>query len=125
MDIKMIHTVTCPPTTTKSLTHFLIQLINHLSVEYDDMAKDIGELQNSVQHTAELEQQVQETKQLLDRAVKQIAMLEEELQAMEYEKNETTSKLLESNVKSFKLQEILHAASKSVKEALEVKYLFC
>jgi hypothetical protein len=101
-----------------------MQLINRLSTEYDEMARNIGKLQNSAQRAVEVEQQVQETRQLLDRAVRQIAVLEEKLQATEYEKNESISKLLQSNIETYKLQKIFHAAVKSVKEALEVKHIF-
>jgi hypothetical protein len=110
-----------PQTSTESLIQFLIQLINRLTTECDDMARKLGELQNSAQHAIELEQQMQDMRQLLDTAVKQIAILEEKLKATDYEKNQTNSKLLESNIGTYKLQKILHAAVKSVKEALEVK----
>lgn len=101
-----------------------MQLINRMSTEYDEMARNIGKLQNSAQRAVEVEQQVQETRQLHDRAVRQIAVLEEKLRATEDEKNESISKLLQSNIKTYKLQKILHAAVESVKEALEVKHLF-
>ncbi|PNF33856.1 hypothetical protein B7P43_G07682 [Cryptotermes secundus] len=97
------------------------KLINRLSTEYDEMARNIGSMQNSAQRAVEVEQQVQETRQFLDRAVRQIAVLEEKLQATEYEKNESISKLLQSNIETYKLQKILHAAVKSVKEALEIQ----
>jgi hypothetical protein len=93
-------------------------------MEYDEMARNIGRLQNSAQCAVEVEQQAQETKQCLDKAVRQIAVLEEKLQATEYEKNESVSKLLQSNLETYKLQKILHAAVESVKDALEVKHLF-
>jgi chromosome segregation ATPase len=102
---------------------FLIQLINHLTTEYDDVVRHTGELQNSAQHAMEVEQQMQEMRQLLDRATKKIAVLEEKVQATQYEKNEAMSKLMDSNMEYYKLQNILHAAVKSVKEALEVKHL--
>lgn len=91
-------------------------------MEYDDMARNIGELQNSAQHAVELERQTRDMTRLLDEAMKQITLLEENLQATEQEKNETISKLLQSNMETFRLQNILHAAVKSVKEALKVKY---
>jgi uncharacterized coiled-coil protein SlyX len=93
-------------------------------MEFDEMSRNVGRLQNSAQCAVELEQQVQETRQHLDRAARQIAALEEKLQATEYENNESVSKLLQSNLETYKLQKILHAAVKSVKEALEVKHLF-
>jgi uncharacterized coiled-coil protein SlyX len=89
------------------------------------MARNIERLQSSAEHAAEVEQQVQETRQLLDRARRQIAVLEEKLQKTEYEKNESVSKLLQSNIETYKLQKIFQAAVKSVREALEVKHLCC
>jgi hypothetical protein len=96
-----------------------------MSAEYDEMERNIGKLKNSAQHAVELQQEVDETRKLLDKAAKQIAILEEKFQATEYERNQLVSKLLESNVQLYKLQKTLHSAVKSVKEALEVKYLFC
>ncbi|KDR17225.1 cilia- and flagella-associated protein 157-like isoform X2 [Zootermopsis nevadensis] len=97
------------------------KLINRLTMEYDDMARNIGELQNSAQHAVELERQTRDMTRLLDEAMKQITLLEENQQATEQEKNETLSKLLQSNMETFRLQNILHAAVKSVKEALKVQ----
>ena len=113
------------PASTDSLTWFLIQLISHMSAEYDDIERNIEKLKNSAQLAVELQQKVEETRKRLDKAVKQIAILEEKLQATEYEKNRSVSKLLESNVQTYNLQKTLHAAVQSVKEALEVKYLLC
>jgi septal ring factor EnvC (AmiA/AmiB activator) len=96
-----------------------------MSAEYDDMARNVGKLQRSAQQGLQLQQEMEQTRQLLDRAVKQIAILEQKLQATEYERNESISKLLESNVQTYKLKKTLNTAVKSVKEALEVKYLFC
>jgi len=96
-----------------------------MTAEFDDMDKNIEKLKNSAQLAVELQQEVEETRKLLDKAVKQIAILEEKLQATEYERNRSVSKLLESNVQTYSLQKTLHAAVQSVKEALEVKYLLC
>lgn len=96
-----------------------------MSAEYDDMERNIGKLKNSAQRAVELQQEVEDTRKLVDKAVKQTAILEEKLQATEYERNRSVSKLLESNVQTYNLQKTLHAAVKSVKEALEVKYLLC
>jgi septal ring factor EnvC (AmiA/AmiB activator) len=96
-----------------------------MSAEYDDMERNAGKLKNSAQRAVELQQEMEETRKLLDKAVKQIAVLEEKLQATEYERNGSISKLLESNVQTYKLQKTLYAAVKSVKEALEVKYMYC
>jgi hypothetical protein len=114
-----------PPTSINSLTWFLIQLISQISAEYDDMERNIKKLKNSAQLAVELQLEMEETRKLLDKAVKKIAILEEKLQATEYEKNRSVSKLLESNVQTYNLQKTLHAAVQSVKEALEVKYLLC
>ncbi|GFG30919.1 hypothetical protein Cfor_03235 [Coptotermes formosanus] len=97
------------------------ELISRMSAEYDDMERNIGKLKNSAQCAVELQQEMEETRKLLDRAMKQIAVLEEKLQATEYERNGSISKLLESNVQTYKLQKTLYAAVKSVKEALEVQ----
>lgn len=96
-----------------------------MSTEYDEMERNIVKLKNSAQHAVKLQQEVEEARKLLDKAAKQIAILEEKFQATEYERNQLVSKLLETNVQIYKLQKTLHAAVKSVKEALEVKYLFC
>jgi ubiquinone biosynthesis protein Coq4 len=112
----------CPQTSTKSLIQLLIQVIKRLTTEYEGMVRNIGELKNSAHHAIELEQQMQEMRQLFDTQVKQIAMLKEKLHTTEHEKNETIYNLPESNIETYKLQDILRAAIKSIKETLEVKY---
>jgi len=97
------------------------ELISHMSAEYDDVERNIEKLKNSAQLAVELRQEVEETRKLLDKAVKQTAILEEKMQATEYERNRSVSKLLESNVQTYNLQKTLHAAVQSVKEALEVQ----
>jgi len=92
-----------------------------MSAEYDDVERNIEKLKNSAQLAVELRQEVEETRKLLDKAVKQTAIIEEKMQATEYERNRSVSKLLESNVQTYNLQKTLHAAVQSVKEALEVQ----
>jgi hypothetical protein len=96
-----------------------------MSADYDDMEMNIEKLKNSAQLAVELQQEVKESRKLLDKAVKQTAILEEKMQATDYERNQSVSKLLESNVQTYNLQKTLHAAVQSVKEALEVKYSLC
>jgi hypothetical protein len=96
-----------------------------MSAEYDDVERNIEKLKNSAQLAVELRQEVEETRKLLDKAVKQTAIIEEKMQATEYERNRSVSKLLESNVQTYNLQKTLHATVQPVKEALEVKYLLC
>lgn len=97
------------------------ELISHMSAEYDDVERNIEKLKNSAQLAVELRQEVEETRKLLDKAVKQTAIIEEKMQATEYERNRSVSKLLESNVQTYNLQKTLHATVQPVKEALEVQ----